>query len=185
LETKSLPNALKIDGSLVLVGLMGCGKSAVGRRLAVKLDLPFVDSDEEIERAAGCSIEDIFEIYGEAEFRALESRVIDRLLESGPMVLATGGGAFMNEHIRAQILQATTTIWLKADLDILFERTSRRTTRPLLNVGDPRQTLKKLIDERYPVYAKAHIIVETDNEALDHTVDKVMTALCEKFGTPA
>lgn len=180
-----MSDELKIDRPLVLIGLMGCGKSAVGRRLASRLDLPFVDSDEEIVLAAGCSIEDIFEIYGEAEFRALETRVIDRLLESAPLVLATGGGAFMNAQTRAQILKTGTTIWLNADLEVLFERTSRRTTRPLLNVGDPRKTLKKLMDERYPVYGKAHIIVETNTEALENTVDKVIAALNEKFGTPA
>jgi len=172
-----VPDAIKIDQPLVLIGLMGAGKSTVGRRLAARLDIAFVDSDDEIESAADCSISDIFEIYGEPEFRALEKRVIDRLMGEGPMVLATGGGAFINEQTRARVLESGTSIWLNADLDVLVERTSRRGGRPLLKTNDPRETLKKLIDERYPIYAKANIIIDTNNDSMDSTVDKIIDAL--------
>ena len=172
-----MPNALKIDHSLVLVGLMGAGKSTVGRRLAHRLDLPFVDSDDEIVKAADCSIPDIFEIYGEDEFRALEKRVIERLLGESPMVLATGGGAFINAETRERILAASTTIWLNASLEVLVERTSRRGGRPLLADKKPKDILKKLIDERYPVYANARIMIDTNEDPMDHTVDKIMNAL--------
>ncbi len=156
---------------------MGAGKSTVGHRLAKALGLPFVDSDNEIEKAAGCSIEDIFELYGETEFRALEKRVLQRLIKNGPLVLATGGGAFMNADIRTALLEHTTTLWLKAGLEALVERTSRRNTRPLLKTGDPRKTLEKLIESRYPVYKMAHIAIDTDMETLDSAVNKIITAL--------
>ena len=175
-----MPSALKIDHSLVLVGLMGAGKSTVGRRLAHQLGLPFVDSDDEIVKAADCSIPDIFEIYGEEEFRALEKRVIERLLGEGPMVLATGGGAFINDQTRERILASATAIWLNASLDVLVDRTSRRGGRPLLENKKPKDTLKKLIDERYPVYANAHIMIDTNDDSMDHTVDKILNALTEK-----
>lgn len=175
-----MPNALKINQSLVLVGLMGAGKSTVGRRLAHRLDIPFVDSDDEIIKAADCSISDIFEIYGENEFRALEKRVIERLLGEGPMVLATGGGAFINPQTRERILASSTAIWLNASLEVLVERTSRRGGRPLLEVTDPKETLKKLIEERYPIYGNAHIIIDTNADSMDHTVDKIMNALTER-----
>lgn len=180
-----MPNALKIDCPLVLVGLMGAGKSTVGRRLAHRLDIPFVDSDEEIEAAADCTIADYFELYGETEFRALEKRVIERLLKAGPMVLATGGGAFANDLTRKRVLQSGTAIWLSANLDVLVERTSRRGVRPLLDAGDPRETLKKLMDERYPLYGKAHIIIDTNTDSMDATVDKICTALNHNMETPS
>ena len=165
---------------IVLIGLMGAGKSTVGRRLARSLSLPFIDSDDEIKKAAGCSIEDIFELYGEAEFRAGEKRVMERLLTEGPMVLATGGGVFLNMEIRDRILAQGTSVWLKASLDVLTERTSRRGGRPLLKSGDPRKTLEKLIQERYPVYELADITIDADHETHDSTVDKIIQALRDK-----
>lgn len=168
---------LNVDRPIVLIGLMGAGKSTVGRRLAKKLGLKFIDSDDEIEKAAGCTIEDIFERFGEAEFRQGEKRVMDRLLDEGPQVLATGGGAFMNGDIRAKILANGRAVWLKAGLEALFERTSRRGGRPLLKTADPLKTLENLIKERYPVYEEAPIIIDTDNETLDSTVDRIIEAL--------
>ncbi|MCR4379086.1 MAG: shikimate kinase [Rhodospirillales bacterium] len=166
-----------VNRPIVLIGLMGAGKSSVGRRLAKKLGLSFIDSDDEIEKAAGCTIEDIFDRFGEAEFRQGEKRVMERLLDEGPMVLATGGGAFMNSDIRARILAKGTAVWLRAGLEALFERTSRRGGRPLLKTSDPRKTLETLIKERYPVYEEAPIIIDTDTETLDSTVDSIIEAL--------
>ncbi|MBL4614389.1 MAG: shikimate kinase [Magnetovibrio sp.] len=162
---------------------MGAGKSTVGRRLAKRLNVPFHDSDDEIKIAAGCSIEDIFELYGEAEFRAGEKRVMERLLDEGPMVLATGGGVFMNPEIRAQILNAATSVWLKASLDALAERTSRRGGRPLLKTGDPKKTLEKLTTERYPIYKQAIVHINTDNENHDSAVDLIIEALKDQDST--
>jgi len=156
---------------------MGAGKSTVGRRLAKRLRLPFIDADDEIKKAAGCSIEDIFELYGENEFRAGEKRVMERLLDEGPMVLATGGGAFMNDEIRARIKAQSTSVWLKAGLDALAERTSRRGGRPLLKTGDPRKTLEKLINERYPVYGEADITISTDGQSHESAVALIINAL--------
>lgn len=163
--------------SVVLVGLMGAGKSSVGRKLAKLLDLPFVDADEEIERAAGCSIEDIFRLYGEPAFRDGEERVIARLLESGPQVLATGGGAFMNPRTRDRIRERAISIWLRADLDLLVRRTSRRGGRPLLAHGDPRATLERLMAERYPVYAEADLTVDTTEENIERMVERILAGL--------
>jgi shikimate kinase len=163
--------------SVVLVGLMGAGKTCIGRALATRLDLPFVDADAEIEAAAGCSIADIFELYGEAEFRAGERRVIDRLLDGPLRILATGGGAFMDPETRQQIRDKGISIWLRADLDLLVSRVSRRDNRPLLKGGDSRKTLAALIDERYPVYAEADIVVDSGRESPDVTVENVMAAL--------
>jgi shikimate kinase len=166
--------------SVVLVGLMGAGKSSVGRRLAKALDIPFVDADEEIERAAGCSVEDIFRLYGEAAFRDGEERVIARLLEQGPQVLATGGGAFMNPHTRERIRKAAVSVWLRADLDLLVRRTSRRGGRPLLAHGDPRATLERLMAERYPVYAEADMTVDTTDENIERMVDRILAGLHDR-----
>ncbi|MGH6661353.1 MAG: shikimate kinase, partial [Rhodospirillales bacterium] len=163
--------------SVVLVGLMGAGKTSVGRKLAEKLELPFTDADEEIVKAAGCSIEDIFEHYGEDAFRDVEERVISRLLDQGPQVLATGGGAFMNPRTRAQIATQCVSVWLRADLDVLLRRTRRRGGRPLLKNRDPKATLKRLMDERYPVYAEADIIVDSKDEGPDATVRLITDAL--------
>lgn len=149
--------------NVVLVGLMGAGKTRVGRELAGLMQLPFVDSDSEIEKAAGCSIPDIFERFGEADFRSGERRVIKRLLKRDGIVLATGGGAFMNDETRGNIEKSgAVSVWLRAGLDVLVERTGRTDHRPLLKTGDPEEILARLIDERYPVYAKADIVVESD-----------------------
>ncbi|MGV3635591.1 MAG: shikimate kinase [Pseudorhodoplanes sp.] len=167
--------------SLVLVGMMGAGKSSVGRKLAMRLALPFVDADSEIEAAAGMTIPEIFEIRGEPEFRSGEARVIARLLDSGPQVLATGGGAYMNPETRKQIGQKGVSIWLKADFDVLMRRIKRRTDRPLLRTADPESTLKRLIDERYPVYAQADVTIASRDVSHEVIVDEVIEALAEHF----
>ena len=150
--------------NLVFVGLMGAGKSAIGRLVAQMLEIPFVDSDHEIERVSRMTIPELFEAYGELEFRALEARVIKRLLKSGPRVLSTGGGAFMNETTRATITAGSLSVWLKADLDVLWARVTKRDSRPLLKTANPRQTLSDLMDQRYPVYAKADVTVQSRDE---------------------
>lgn len=171
------PVARDADQSIVMVGLMGAGKSSIGRRLATRLNLPFVDADSEIEAAAGCTIAEFFERHGEAEFRDGERRVIARLLEDEPKVLATGGGAFMDEETRTAIAIAGISVWLRADLDTLVRRTARRTDRPLLNNGDPANTLESLMETRHPVYAQADIVVESNDGPPDETVERVMDAL--------
>jgi len=160
-----------------MVGLMGCGKSAVGRRLAAKLGLPFVDADEEIEKAAGKSIEDIFEEHGEAYFRNGERKVIARLLRFGPQVLATGGGAFMSEETRRAIAESGISVWLRADLPILMRRVVKRDNRPLLKTGDPEAVMRELMDTRYPVYAKADITVESREAPHETIVADIMERL--------
>ncbi len=162
---------------LVLIGLMGAGKSTIGRRLAKTIGWRFVDSDEEIEAAAGCSIADIFTIHGEPIFRDLERRVIKRLLGEGPLVLATGGGAWMQEDVRATIRAQATTVWLRAELDILTDRVSRRDHRPLLETGDKRTILKRLMDERYPIYEEADLIVDSSEGPHEKVVNRVVAAL--------
>jgi shikimate kinase len=169
--------------TIALVGLMGVGKSTIGRRLAQALELPFRDADQEIEKAAGCSIPEIFAAHGEQEFRAGERRVIARLLQEGPHVLATGGGAFMSPATRALIKQKAVSVWLKADIDVLVRRVSRKDTRPLLAGRDPRQVLKKLMDERYPAYAEADIVVETDDRPAAAAVETILEALARRTGT--
>jgi shikimate kinase len=154
--------------SIVLVGLMGAGKSTVGRRLAQRLGLPFVDSDAEIETAAGQSIPDIFAEHGEDYFREGEKRVIARLLENGQQVLATGGGAFMNPQTRSNIRAHGISVWLKADLPLLMKRVKRRDDRPLLKADDPEAVMQRLMDARYPVYAEADLTIESRDVA--HTV---------------
>ena len=163
--------------TITLVGLMGVGKSSVGRRLANALDLPFKDADVEIEAAAGRSIPDIFAEMGEPAFREGERRVITRLLENPPHVLATGGGAFMNDETRALIKERSISVWLKADLDVLVRRVSRKDSRPLLSGKDPLAVLTELAEKRYPVYAEADITVETGDTAHHVTVDQVIRAL--------
>ncbi|WP_420403426.1 shikimate kinase [Nisaea sp.] len=167
--------------SIVLVGLMGAGKSSVGRRLAQRLQMPFIDADQEIERAADCSIPEFFERFGEEEFRRGERRVIQRILDGPPVVLATGGGAFMAEDTRAAIAEHAVSVWLKADLDVLFERVSRRQGRPLLANRDPRGVLKKLMDERYPVYALADLEIESRRGPIEITVERACEVLAEYF----
>jgi len=163
--------------SVVLVGMMGAGKSSIGRRLSARLAIPFADADTEIETAAGMSIPDIFATYGEAHFRSGETRVIARLLEGGPQVLATGGGAFMNADTRASISAHGVSIWLKADLEVLMRRIKRRQDRPLLHADDPGEILRALIDERYPVYAQAHITIQSRDVPHEKIVDEIVTAL--------
>lgn len=150
----------RLDGRpIVLVGLMGAGKTTVGRRVATLLSLPFVDSDAEIESVSTMSVAELFETYGEPEFRALEARVIARLVLEGPRVIATGGGAYMNAETRGLLADKAITVWLKADLDTLMERVVRRADRPLLKAADPRKVMRDLMDRRYPVYAKADLTV--------------------------
>lgn len=163
--------------SLVLVGLMGCGKSTVGRRLANRLDLPFVDADTEIERAAGKAIPEIFATHGEAYFRDGERRVIARLLSEGGHVLATGGGAFMDPTTRALIRARGVSVWLKADLDVLMKRVRKRGNRPLLQTPDPEGAMRALMDERYPVYANADLTVHSHESPHEVVVDDVVAAV--------
>ncbi len=160
-----------------MVGLMGAGKSRIGRELSALLGIPFVDADDEIAQAAGCSVPDIFELYGEQAFRDVEQRVIERLMDGPPHIIATGGGAFMNGAIRSKIASRGISLWLKADLDILVERTGRRGGRPLLEKADPRTVLDQLMQERYPVYAEADIVVESKDVPISSTVEDVAEAL--------
>lgn len=169
------------ERSIVLVGLMGAGKSTVGRRLAVRLGLPFLDADNEIEAAAGMSIPDIFSIHGESYFREGERRVITRILQDGPTVLATGGGAYMNEETRRAIAERGIAVWLKADVDVLLERVSRRQNRPLLQNADPRGTLEKLMKERNPFYALADVQVESRDAPHDRVVSAIVRSLRHHF----
>jgi shikimate kinase len=165
------------DRPIVLIGLMGAGKTTVGRRLAQRLGLPFVDADEEIEAAAGMTITEIFQMFGEDYFRDGERRVIARLIDGTPKVIATGGGAFMNERTRALILDKTTAVWLEADLETLVDRVRRRSTRPLLKDRDPRQVLTDLANVRNPVYALAPIHVRSHPSPHDATVKAILKAL--------
>jgi shikimate kinase len=163
--------------SVVLVGMMGAGKSSVGRRLAGRLGIPFIDADVEIEKAAGMTIAEIFTSQGEPYFRAGEARVIARLLDGGPQVLATGGGAFMNPETRATIRARGISVWLRATLEVLSRRIKRRGDRPLLKNSDPAETLRRLIDERYPVYAEADFTVESRDVPHDTIVDEIVEGL--------
>ncbi len=164
--------------SIVLVGMMGVGKSSVGRRLAARLSIAFVDADAEIEKAAGMSIPEIFARHGEPYFRGGEARVIARLLESGPQVLATGGGAFMNPDTRALVKDKGVSIWLHADFDVLLRRTSkRRSDRPLLQTDDPAETLRRLLAEREPTYALADLTVQSREVPHEAIVADMMMAL--------
>ena len=162
---------------IILVGMMGAGKTTVGRRLAARLGRHFIDSDEEIEKAAGMSIEDIFRLHGEADFRSGEERVIARLLKEDGIVLGTGGGAFINAETRALIKATALSVWIKADFDLLFARVSRRSNRPLLKTANPRQTLAELIDRRYPIYAEADLTVVSRDVPQDQVASEVIDAL--------
>jgi shikimate kinase len=163
--------------TIVLVGLMGAGKSTVGRRLSGRLGLPFKDADQEIELAAGMSIPDIFAAHGEAYFRDGERRVIARLLQEGPAVLATGGGAYMNAETRARIAEFGISIWLRADFDVLMRRVRKRSNRPLLKNADPEGTMRRLMETRYPVYALADIVVDSREIPHDRVVQDALNAL--------
>jgi shikimate kinase len=164
---------------VVIVGLMGAGKSTIGRKAAQMLELPFADADHEIESVSRMTIPELFEAYGEAEFRSLERRVIARLLKQGPMVLATGGGAYMNADTRRAIARNGVAVWLKAELDVLMERVSRKQNRPLLKTADPRDTMRALIEARYPVYGEADVTVQSRDEKKDVIASELVTALGE------
>jgi len=168
--------------SIVLVGMMGAGKSSIGRRLASRLEVSFIDADTEIEEAAGMSIPDIFASHGEAEFRAGEARVIARLLDGGPQVLATGGGVFMNAETRALIAAKGISVWLKAEFEVLMRRIKRRHDRPLLKTDDPGATLRELMEARYPIYAEAELTVQSRELPHERIVDEIVTALAQHLG---
>jgi shikimate kinase len=163
--------------SLVLVGLMGCGKSSIGKRLASRLALPFIDADEEIERVAQKSISEIFADHGEAFFRDREAKVIARLLSGGPQVLATGGGAFITPETRQKAREAGISIWLRAELPVLMRRVGKRDTRPLLKGGDPEQVMKELMAARYPIYAEADLTVDSREVPHEAIVSEIVAAL--------
>ena len=168
--------------SIVFVGLMGAGKTAIGRKVATALGLPFTDGDHEIETVSRMTIPDLFDRYGEAEFRALEQRVILRILEGGPQVLSTGGGAFVNAQTREAIAERGVSVWLKADIDVLMERVSKKQNRPLLRTADPRAVLEKLMADRYPIYAEAHLTVPTRDERKEVIAAEVIDALGRHLG---
>ena len=163
--------------SIVFVGLMGAGKTAIGRKLAQALGLNFVDSDHEIETVSRMTIPELFERYGEPEFRALEERVVGRLVKDGPQVVSTGGGAFMNDHTRDAIAQDGISVWLKADLDTLMSRVAKKPNRPLLKAPDPRAVMERLMAERYPVYGLADIVVPTRDVRREEITAEVIDAL--------
>ncbi len=169
--------ALLAGRPLVLIGMMGAGKTTVGRRLAVRLKRHFVDSDEEVETAANMSIPEIFAAHGEADFRAGEARVIARLLRDGDIVLGTGGGAFINPETRALIKAGAVSVWIRADFELLFARVSRRSNRPLLATADPRATLQALIDARYPIYGEADVTVLSKDVPQDVVATEIIDVL--------
>jgi shikimate kinase len=169
--------------SIVLVGLMGCGKSSIGKRLAARLTLPFVDADEEIEKVAAKTISEIFADQGEVFFRDRERKVIARLLEAGPHVLATGGGAYMHPDTRQNIRRSGISVWLRAELPVLMRRVQKRDTRPLLKTSNPEATMRKLMEARYPVYADADITIESRDEPHDVIVAELLEQLMKKMCT--
>jgi shikimate kinase len=171
--------------SIVFVGLMGAGKTAIGRKVAGILGLPFIDSDQEIESVSRMSVPELFERYGETEFRALEQRVILRVLEHGPQVLSTGGGAFMSAQTREAIAGYGVSVWLKAEIDLLMDRVSKKQNRPLLKSADPRAVIERLMAERYPVYATADVTVPTRDDRKEVIAAEVVNALCGYFGVAA
>jgi shikimate kinase len=168
--------------NLIFVGLMGAGKSAIGKLVAQTLSVPFIDTDAEIEKVSRMTISELFAAYGEAEFRALETRVIERLLKRGPQVVSTGGGAFINENTRQQIKQGGLSIWLKADLETLWDRVSRRDHRPLLKTENPKQTLENLMNQRYPIYAEADLTVHSINIRKEAMASEVLKAVVQQAG---
>lgn len=172
---------LKIDKIVLLVGLIGSGKTSVGKRLARKLGLPFIDGDQEIEKAAGLSVIDVFKCFGTDEYRAGEERIMKRLLSGEPCVLASGGGAFVAEQTRMLAKKNALTIWLKADIDVLYKRTTGRKKRPFLQCSDDliKSKLQTYINEEYPYYKQADIMVETKDEAVENTVNRVLDAITQ------
>jgi shikimate kinase len=167
----------RLSRTVALVGMMGAGKSSVGRRLATRLGVPFRDADSEIELAAGCPVSEIFARYGEPAFRDGERKVIARLLDEPPHVLATGGGAFVDAETRARLKRSALTVWINAPVDVLMSRVQRRNTRPLLRTADPRATLEKLLAERTQIYAEADLAIESDDGPHSATVDQILAAL--------
>lgn len=168
-----------LNRTVALVGMMGAGKSSVGKRLAARLNLPFRDADEEIEKAAGCSITEIFERYGEPAFRDGERRVIARLLSEPPQILATGGGAFIDPQTHAEIKKRAVSIWIKAPIEVLVERVSRRDNRPLLKNGDPREIIERLLAQRDPIYAEADLSIDSAAGPHAQAVERIVEALKE------
>jgi len=179
------PPTFPLSRTVALVGLMGAGKSSIGRRLAQRLKVPFVDADSEIEAAAGETVEEIFERHGEATFRDGERRVIARLLEGPVHVLATGGGAFMDPATRTLLRERAISIWLRAELELLLPRVTRRNNRPLLKAGEPRAVLEQLMAERYPVYAEADLTIDTLDGPPEITLERVISALAAHLGVAA
>jgi shikimate kinase len=170
----------RLNRTVALVGMMGAGKSSVGRRLAARLEVPFRDADSEIETAAGCTITEIFDRFGEEAFRDGERRVIARLLTEPPHILATGGGAYIDPQTRAAIKEHGVSVWIKAPVDILLQRVKRRDTRPLLRQGDPRETLERLLREREPVYAEADVTIESEEGPHALAVERIIAVLKER-----
>lgn len=168
---------LVLPRSLVLVGMMGAGKSSIGWRLAKKLGIPFHDSDQEVERAAGCTVADIFETWGEKAFKDAERRVVKRLLSEDTQVISTGDGAFIDPETRELIKENAISLWLRADPEILYERVTRRDTRPILFEGDPKEILDAMIEKRYPIYAEADLTVDSNDDAHDATVTRLIEVL--------
>ncbi|MEK1888815.1 MAG: shikimate kinase [Phyllobacterium sp.] len=168
--------------SIVLIGLMGAGKSTVGKKLATMVDLPFFDADHEIEKVSTMTIPELFEAYGEAEFRDLERRVIARMLEDGPIVLATGGGAYMNDQTRRAIAAEGVSLWLKAELEVLMQRVARKQNRPLLKNDNPRGVMERLMTERYPVYALADLTINSREEKKEIIALEAMQAIAGHLG---
>ena len=180
-QTTKIP---ALNRTLVLVGMMGVGKTTIGRRLAARLNMPFFDADEEIEKAAGMSVADLFEQHGEASFRRGEAQVIERLVSGAPIVLATGGGALTTPSTRAVIADQTLSIWLKSDIETILERAKRRNTRPLLKTGNPRATLERLMTEREAYYAEADLAIDSQNGPHTKTVNAILNALTEHLSEP-
>ena len=166
--------------TIALVGMMGAGKSSIGRRLAARLKVPFRDADGEIEDAAGCMVEEIFARYGESAFRDCERKVIDRLLAEPPHVLATGGGAFIDPETRAHMKNCAVSVWIKAPVDVLLARVQRKDDRPLLKTGDPREVLERLLKEREPIYAEADLTIESESGPHSGTLERIVAALKER-----
>lgn len=163
--------------NLIFIGLMGAGKSVIGRMVAQQLSLPFIDTDVEIERVSRMTISELFASYGEPEFRALETRVIERLLKGGPRVISTGGGAFINERTRGVIKRGGVSVWLRADLDVLWERVNKRDHRPLLKTENPKQTLENLMNQRYPIYSESDLTVESRDVRKEIVANEVLAAV--------
>ena len=171
---------MKLNRTVALVGMMGAGKSSIGRRLATKLGVPFRDADSEIESAAGCTIAEIFDRFGEPAFREGERKVIARLLSELPHILATGGGAFVDATTRENLKQSAVTVWLKAPVELLLARTQRRDTRPLLRTGDPREILERLLRERTPIYAEADFTIDSEDGPHTAAVDRIIEMLIHR-----